>query len=493
MLCDYFKSRPQLEAEIVILRHQLNLLQRRAPRRPHLRWVDRALFIWLYRRCPRVLRAITIVRPETVLRWHRMGFAAYWRWKSRSPGGRPRIAQEVRELIRRMSLENPLWGATKIHGELLKLGIEIAQSTVSIYMVPRSDRPLQTWRTFLSNHMEGIASIDLFVVPTIAFQRLFAFLVLGHERRRLLWFAVTRNPTADWLARQITEAFPWDGAPKYLIRDNDRVFGAVFKAHVRAMGIRDRPTSFRSPWQNGYVERLIGSIRRECTDHLLVFNAEHLRRILAKYATYYNEVRTHVSLGKDAPCRRPRRTVRRHCRVSGPWRTTPSLCSNLVFGSDTNMTRSHGRALRGKRLVAKVPQGRWRTLTFLAALRHDRVDAPCVIDGPINGEAFLAYVEQVLVPTLKPGDVVIIDNLGSHKGKAVRRAIRTAGAKLFFLPAYSPDLNPIEQFFAKLKTLLRKAAERTVEATWKRIATLLNSFTPAECANYFTNAGYASR
>jgi transposase len=169
----------------------------------------------------------------------------------------------------------------------------------------------------------------------------------------------------------------------------------------------------------------------------------------------------------------------------------------LVFIDETwaktNMTRSHGRALRGKRLVAKVPQGRWRTLTFLAALRHDRVDAPCVIDGPINGEAFLAYVEQVLVPTLKPGDVVIIDNLGSHKGKAVRRAIRTAGAKLFFLPPYSPDLNPIEQFFAKLKTLLRKAAERTVEATWKRIATLLNSFTPAECANYFTNAGYASK
>jgi len=172
-------------------------------------------------------------------------------------------------------------------------------------MVPRSDRPLQTWKSFLDNHMEGIASIDLFVVPTIAFQGLFAFLVLGHERRRLLWFAVTRNPTAYWLARQITEAFPWDGAPKYLIRDNDRVFRAVFKAHVRAMGIRDRPTSFRSPWQNGYVERLIGSIRRECTDHLLVFNAEHLRRILAKYATYYNEVRTHVSLGKDAPCRRP--------------------------------------------------------------------------------------------------------------------------------------------------------------------------------------------
>jgi transposase len=158
----------------------------------------------------------------------------------------------------------------------------------------------------------------------------------------------------------------------------------------------------------------------------------------------------------------------------------------------TNMTRRHGRAPRGQRLVAKVPQGRWRTLTFLAALRCNRIDAPCVIDGPINGESFLAYVEQMLVPTLKPGDIVIIDNLGSHKGKAVRRAIRAAGAKLFFLPPYSPDLNPIEQVFAKLKTLLRKAAERTVEATWRRIGTLLERFTPTECANYLANAGYAS-
>ena len=149
-------------------------------------------------------------------------------------------------------------------------GIEVAQSTVSIYMVPRRDRPLQIWKTFLRNHMEGIASIDLFVVPTIAFQQLFAFLVLSHERRRLLWFAVTRNPTAEWLARQITEAFPWDSAPKYLIRDNDRAFGVAFKARVRAMGIRDRPTSFRSPWQNGYAERLIGSMRRELIDHVVV-------------------------------------------------------------------------------------------------------------------------------------------------------------------------------------------------------------------------------
>src|SRR5947209_14239202 len=302
MLCDLSKPRPRLEAEILILRHQLNVLRQRTPRRRlHLRWIDRALFIWLYRRYPRILDALSIVRPETVVRWHRKGFTGYWRWKSRSPGGRPRIAREVRELIRRMSFENPLWGATKIHGELLKLGIDVAQSTVSIYMVPRRDRPLQTWKTFLRNQMEGIASIDLFVVPTIAFQQLYAFLVLGHRRRQLLWFAVTRNPTAEWLARQITEAFPWESTPKYLIRDNDRAFRVPSKARVRAMGIRHRHTSFHSPWQNGYVERLIGSIRRECLDHLIVFNAEHFRRILAKYASYYNEIRTHVSLGKDAP------------------------------------------------------------------------------------------------------------------------------------------------------------------------------------------------
>jgi transposase len=156
------------------------------------------------------------------------------------------------------------------------------------------------------------------------------------------------------------------------------------------------------------------------------------------------------------------------------------------------MTRTHGRSPRGQRLVAKVPHGKWKTLTFLAALRHERIDAPCVLDGPVNGQTFLAYVEQFLVPTLSPGDVVIMDNLGSHKSQAVRQAIRGAGAKLIFLPPYSPDLNPIEQVFAKLKTLLRKANERTVEATWKRIGTLLDAFVPQECANYLVNSGYAS-
>src|SRR6266436_3271199 len=192
ILCDCFKSRRRLEAEILILRHQLNVLRHRAPGRGlHLRWVDRALFIWLYRRCPHILDAITIVSPETVVRWHRRGFAAYWRWKSRLPGGRPPIAKEGRDLIRRMSLENPLWGATKIHGELLKLGIDVAQSTVSIYMVPRRDRPLQTWKTFLRNHMEGIASIDLFVVPTIAFQ------ISGSGPRAATVAVVCGDPQSD--------------------------------------------------------------------------------------------------------------------------------------------------------------------------------------------------------------------------------------------------------------------------------------------------------
>ena len=232
----------------------------------------------------------------------------------------------------------PLWGAPKIHGELRKIGIDVAQSTVSKYMVPRQGRPSQTWKTFLRNHAEGIASIDVFVVPTVTFEQLFGFLVRGHGRRRLIWHAVTAHPTAEWLARQITEAFPWDTVPKYLIRDNDRAFGGAFKARIRAMGIRDRPTSFRSPWQNGYVERLIGSIRRECTDHLIVFNAEHLRRILAKYVAYYNDVRTHVSLGARDRRGRTRPT---HARSSGleMLLRTRSLVGSIIDTRESSFSR----------------------------------------------------------------------------------------------------------------------------------------------------------
>ena len=204
-----------------------------------------------------------------------------------------------------MNKDNPLWGAPRIHGELLKLGFTIAESTVSKYMVKHRGPPSQTWRTFLRNHAETIAAIDLCVVPTVTFECLFAFLVVGHGRRQLIWFAVTRHPTAEWLAQQIVEAFPWDTAPRYLIRDNDGAYGQAFTNRVRTMGIRDRPIAPRSPWQNPYVERLIGTLRRDCLDHVLIFGERHRRRILTLYSVYYNETRTHLGLGKDAP--QPRR------------------------------------------------------------------------------------------------------------------------------------------------------------------------------------------
>ena len=301
-----FKSRRRLAAENLVLRHQLNLAKRRLRKRIRFTGTDRTLFVWLYRRCPDVLSAVTIVRPKTIIRWHRMGFRAYWRWKSKNLGGRPRIERELRDLIRRMCAENPLWGAPRIHGELLKLGFTVAQSTVAKYMLRRgTSRGGQSWKTFLQNQAEGIASVDLFTVPTIWFEQLYAIVILNHARRKIVCMTVTDHPTAMWLAQQITEAFPWDSAPRFLIRDNDVKFGAVFKRRVRAMGIRDRPTSFRSPWQNGYAERVIGTIRRECLDHMIVVNEAHLRRVLSAYATYYNSARTHRSLAKDAPIHRP--------------------------------------------------------------------------------------------------------------------------------------------------------------------------------------------
>jgi transposase InsO family protein len=299
-IVDLFKSPRRLEAENLFLRHQLSIALRRAPPRLRLRGSDRALLVWMTRLWPSLLSAAQVVQPETILRWHRAGFTAFWRWKSRKRAGRPKIDRGLRDLIRRMSSENPKWGASRIHGELLMLGFEVAQSTVSKYMVQSGPRS-QGWKTFLRNHAQAIAAIDLCVVPTVTFERLFAFLVLGHGRRQLLWFEVTRHPTAEWLARQITEAFPWASAPAYLVRDNDRAYGHVFTSRVRAMGIRDRPISPGSPWQNAYVERLIGTVRRECLDRMLIFGEAHLRQILASYAAYYNQVRTHLALGKDTP------------------------------------------------------------------------------------------------------------------------------------------------------------------------------------------------
>jgi transposase InsO family protein len=309
VLVSPLKSRARLEAEIVILRQQLMVLRRRMPSKPKLAATDRLLFVWLYRLFPSVLNAITIIQPETVVRWHRSGFRLYWRCKSRSHGGRPKVPEEIRRLIREMSLANRLWGAPRIHGELLKLGIEVAQSTVAKYMARSGRGPSQTWKTFLRNHAAGIGAMDFLIVPTVGFRLLFVLVILRHQRRQLISLSVTSNPTAEWIARQITEAFPWDEAPDYLIRDRDASFGHAVTRRLATLGIRDHPTAARSPWQNGHAERLIGSIRRECLDHIVVFGEAHLRRLLAAYALYYNDLRTHLSLDKDSPSHRPIRRL----------------------------------------------------------------------------------------------------------------------------------------------------------------------------------------
>jgi transposase InsO family protein len=214
------------------------------------------------------------------------------------------VPLEIRRLIREISIANPLWGAPRIHGELLKLGIDIGQTSVAKYVVRSRRPPSQGWKTFLHNHADGIAAMDLFVVPTISFRLLYGLLIVRHGRRQILWFGVTAHPTAEWIANQITEACGWEQAPRYLIRDRDRAYGEVFLRRLRSMGIRDRPTSPHSPWQNGYAERLIGSIRRECVDHIIVLGEQHLRHALLSYMNYYNEMRTHLSLEKDAPVSR---------------------------------------------------------------------------------------------------------------------------------------------------------------------------------------------
>jgi hypothetical protein len=245
VLASLFKSRVKLEAEILILRQQINVLRRRMPKRPDLNNTDRFLFVWLYHWFPSVLGAVAIVRPETIIRWHRAGFRAYWRWRSRNRVGRPKISSELRTLIGEMSRANALWGAPHIHGELLKLGFEIAQSTVARYMCRRRGPPSQGWRTFLSNHADGIAAADLFVLPTIAFEILYCLVIIRHERRIWVSFGVTANSTAEWIARQITEAFPWDQAPRYLIRDRDTSYGPVLVRASARYG-HSRPTD-RAP------------------------------------------------------------------------------------------------------------------------------------------------------------------------------------------------------------------------------------------------------
>src|SRR6478672_1914360 len=238
IVADLFRSRAALQVELWMLRQQINVLQRTAPKRQTFSAIDRLIFVCLYRLRPGVRDALAIVKPETVVKWHRAGFRLYWRWKSKARGGRPAVPLEIRRLIREMSLANALWGAPRIHGELLKLGIEIGQTSVAKYMARRPGPPSQGWKTFLNNHADGIAAMDLFVVPTISFRLLYGLLIVGHGRRQIVWLGVTAHPTAEWIANQITEAFGWERAPHYLIRDRDRAYGNVFIRRLRSMGIR---------------------------------------------------------------------------------------------------------------------------------------------------------------------------------------------------------------------------------------------------------------
>jgi putative transposase len=271
-------------------------------KRPKLTAADRLFWICLSRLWRDWRSALAIVKPETVVAWHRSGFRLFWTWKVRGGlPGRPVISPEVRDLIRKMCRENPLWGAPRIHGELFKLGINIAESSVSKYMVRRNKPPSQTWRTFLENHAQQLVSIDFFTVPTIRFQVLYVFLVLAHDRRRILHFNVTAHPTAEWTGQQLREAFPFAQLPRYLLRDRDAIFGHEFREQVRDMGICEVLSAARSPWQRAYVERVIGSIRRECLDHMIVLHESSLRRTLKSYFEYYHRSRTHLSLGKDPP------------------------------------------------------------------------------------------------------------------------------------------------------------------------------------------------
>ena len=361
------RSRASLELELVALRHQVTVLRRQRPGQLRLFSTDRLLWVWLYRVWPQVLNAMVLVKPATVVQWHRKGFRLYWRWRSRRLG-RPQMSTEIRDLIRRMSLANPLWGAPRIHGELLKLGIEVSQATVGRYLPWRPKVPSPTWRSFLHNHLTDIAAIDMFVVATATFRLLYALIVLGHDRRRIIHFEVTQNPTQVWLSRQMTEAFPWDTAPRYLLRDRDASYGPAFRDRVRVMGIKEVVTAPRSPWQNPYVERLIGSIRRECLDHIIIFNEHHLRDVLSTYFQYHHRTRTHLSLNKDCP---------------QPRRIQPPSAGKIIALPGGRWSAS---SLRTSRRVSYCgdrtggPVWRWRRFLFITvSLGCNGAENPCMV------------------------------------------------------------------------------------------------------------------
>ncbi len=306
--------------ENIALRHQLMVLQRSSPR-PRLRRQDRILWVCLSRLWANWRSSLVIVQPATVVAWHRQGFRLYWRWKSRlrSPG-RPLIDLAIRTLIRRMARDNPTWDRRRIQAELRFLGYDVAALTVAKYMRRTSRHPSPTWRAFLAAHRHDIAAIDFFVVPTLTFRLLFGFVVLRHDRRDLLHIGVTDQPTAAWAAQQLVPAFPDETGPAYLLRDRDAIYCADFQRRVERLGIRQVVIAPRAPWQNPFAERVIGSIRRECLDLVIVVSERHLRRVLRTYLAYYNLTRPHQSLGNDSPRRREVQSV-----PSGPIVTIPEV------------------------------------------------------------------------------------------------------------------------------------------------------------------------
>ena len=300
-LLSLFRTRGSLALENLALRQQLLVLERTNPK-PVFNALDRLFWVVLSRVWSGWRRTLRLVQPETVIAWHRKGWRLWWRWKSRPRDpGRPRIPYEVIELIKRISRENPTWGAPRIHGEMLMLGYELSEATVARYMIKRRGRPTQNWKTFLKNHLGETAAIDFLTVPTVMFRTLYVFVVLSLDRRRILHINVTRQPTAEWTATQLYQAFPFDEAPRFLVRDRDGIYGYEVMRALENMGIEDLPTSPRSPWQNGYCERVVGTLKRECLDHTIVFGERHARRVLLKYLDYYHGSRTHLGLGKDTP------------------------------------------------------------------------------------------------------------------------------------------------------------------------------------------------
>jgi transposase InsO family protein len=300
----WFRSRLSMQLELLALRHQVAVYKQSIPR-PKLRPTDRVLWAWLSRLWPRWQQALAFVQPRTVITWQKKRFRDHWRRLSQhGKPGRPAIAKEVRALVQDMWRSNPTWGSPRIVGELRKLGIDIAKSTVEKYRPSSRKQPSPTWKAFLANHVQDLVALDFFTVPTVTFRVLFVLVILAHERRRVVHFHVTEHPTAPWTAQQVIEAFPWDEAPRYLLRDRDRIYGDHFRQRVRNMGIEEVQITPHSPWQNPYVERLIGSIRRECLNGMIVLNERHLKRVLHSYVAYYHHWRTHRSLEMDVPLTR---------------------------------------------------------------------------------------------------------------------------------------------------------------------------------------------